>query len=255
MKYSGVVPNLERKFRETSSEAARELYRRYLRRAPCEACGGRRLSAGTLAVRLAGKSIAEVTGLTVLEAAAHAESLTTTLPGAARAICEGALREIQSRLRFLLDVGLDYLTLDRAGPSLSGGEAQRIRLASQLGSDLSGVMYVLDEPSIGLHPRDNARLVETLRRLRDLGNSVIVVEHDEETIRASDYVVDFGPGAGHLGGKVTFEGTPEALEESDSLTGQYLSGARRIEVPKVAARRRAAHLAIHGGARAQPRGT
>ncbi len=245
MKFEGVMPNLERKYRETSSEAARELYRRYLRARPCDACGGRRLSAGTLAVKIHGKSIADVTGLTVLEASQHTAALASTLPVSARAISEGAVREVESRLRFLLNVGLDYLTLDRAGPSLSGGEAQRIRLASQLGSDLSGVMYVLDEPSIGLHPRDNARLVETLRRLRDLGNSVIVVEHDEETIRASDHVVDFGPGAGHQGGHVTFDGTPEELEASDSLTGQYLSGLRRIEVPDKR-RTPSGHLVIKG---------
>jgi excinuclease ABC subunit A len=243
MRYSGVIPNLEKKYRETTSDTARALYSRYLRARPCQTCGGRRLSVGTLAVKLAGKNIAEVTGLTVLEASQHIGSL--PLAEGAKAVSLGAVREIESRLRFLLNVGLDYLTLDRAGPSLSGGEAQRIRLASQLGSDLSGVMYVLDEPSIGLHPRDNARLVETLRRLRDLGNSVVVVEHDEETIRASDHVVDFGPGAGHLGGKVTFHGTPEELAASDSLTGLYLAGTRRIEVP---ASRRAAtgHLVIRG---------
>jgi excinuclease ABC subunit A len=167
--------------------------------------------------------------MTVAQAASHLEAL--SLPPGAREICEGALREIGNRLRFLLDVGLDYLTLDRAGPSLSGGEAQRIRLASQIGSELSGVMYVLDEPSIGLHARDNGRLIATLRRLRDLGNTVIVVEHDEETIRAADHVVDFGPGAGHLGGRVTFAGTPEELADSASLTGEYLSGTRCIEVP------------------------
>jgi excinuclease ABC subunit A len=176
MRYRGVIPDLERKFRETSSDMARETYRRYVRARPCDACGGRRLSASSLAVRIDGKGIADVTGMTVLDASLHVAKL--TLDPSARAISEGAVREIESRLRFLLNVGLDYLTLDRAGPSLSGGEAQRIRLASQLGSDLSGVMYVLDEPSIGLHPRDNERLVETLRRLRDLGNSVIVVEHD-----------------------------------------------------------------------------
>src|SRR6202011_785723 len=144
-----------------------------------------------------------------------------SLSASGRRISEGALREIRNRLGFLLNVRLDYLTLDRSAPSLSGGEAQRIRLASQLGSELSGVMYVLDEPSIGLHPRDNQHLIATLRRLRDLGNTVIVVEHDEETIRAADHVVDFGPGAGHQGGKVTFAGTPEALLSSASLTGQY----------------------------------
>jgi excinuclease ABC subunit A len=243
MRFSGVVPNLEKKYRETSSETAREVYRRFLRARACEACGGRRLSPATLGVKLAGKNIAELTALTVIEAAGHIGSL--SLDASSRVVSEGAVREIESRLRFLLNVGLDYLTLDRAGPTLSGGEAQRIRLASQLGSDLSGVMYVLDEPSIGLHPRDNTRLVETLRRLRDLGNSVVVVEHDEETIRASDYVVDFGPGAGHLGGKVTFRGTPEELAVSDSLTGQYLSGARRIEVP-TSRRKATQHLTIHG---------
>jgi excinuclease ABC subunit A len=230
MKYEGIIPSLERKFRETASEAARELYRRYLRERPCDACAGKRLRPESLAVIVAGKGIADATHMTVSDVAAHFAAL--DLDVSARQICEGALREITSRLRFLLDVGLDYLTLDRAGPSLSGGEAQRIRLASQLGSELSGVMYVLDEPSIGLHPRDNAHLIATLRRLRDLGNSVIVVEHDEETIRAADHVVDFGPGAGHLGGKVTFSGTPDALVKSASLTGEYLSGRRRIDVPK-----------------------
>jgi len=181
--------------------------------------------------------------MTVRQASEHFARM--SLPAAARAVGEGAMREVDARLRFLLDVGLDYLTLDRAGPSLSGGEAQRIRLASQLGSELSGVMYVLDEPSIGLHPRDNARLIGTLRRLRDLGNSVIVVEHDEETIRAADHVVDFGPGAGHMGGKVTFGGTPAALAKSKSLTGTYLSGARRIEVP-VERRKPRAWLTIEG---------
>ncbi len=245
MKYEGVIPGIERRYRETSSEMARELYRRYLRARPCDVCGGRRLSRASLAVRLAGKSIAEVTGLTVLEASAHIGAL--SLPPSTRAVSEGAVREVVSRLRFLLNVGLDYLTLDRAGPSLSGGEAQRIRLASQLGSDLSGVMYVLDEPSIGLHPRDNARLVETLRRLRDLGNSVVVVEHDEETIRAADHVVDFGPGAGRQGGRVTVDGTPTALARSKSLTGLYLSGKRRIEVPR--SRRKATGQLVIKGAR------
>ncbi len=229
MKYEGVIPGIERRFRETASEGARDLYRRYLVEKPCDACGGKRLRPETLAVVIASKSIADATSMTVADVAAHFGTL--DLRASAKQVCEGAMREIQSRLRFLLDVGLDYLTLDRAGPSLSGGEAQRIRLASQLGSELSGVMYVLDEPSIGLHPRDNAHLIATLRRLRDLGNSVIVVEHDEETIRASDHVVDFGPGAGHLGGRVTFSGTPDALERSDSLTGEYLSGRRSIAVP------------------------
>jgi excinuclease ABC subunit A len=229
MRYEGIVKNLERKFHETDSDAARDLVRRYLRVRPCESCGGRRLRRESLSVFLSGKTIADVTRMTVADAAAHVASL--KLSPSEKAIGETALREVQSRLKFLLDVGLEYLALERGGPTLSGGEAQRIRLASQLGSELSGVMYVLDEPSIGLHPRDNARLIATLRRLRDLGNTVIVVEHDEETIRAADHVVDFGPGAGHLGGKVTFEGTPDALVSSESLTGQYLAGRRRIEVP------------------------
>ncbi len=233
MRYEGIVQSLERKFRETDSDATRDLYRRYLRVQPCEACEGRRLRRESLAVFVSGKTVADVTGMTVAAAAAHVATL--TLSASEKAIGEGALREVRSRLKFLLDVGLEYLTLDRGGPTLSGGEAQRIRLASQLGSELSGVMYVLDEPSIGLHPRDNARLISTLRRLRDLGNTVIVVEHDEETIRAADHVIDFGPGAGHLGGKITFEGTPEALVSSKSLTGRYLAGALRIDMP--AARR------------------
>nr|PZN29173.1 MAG: excinuclease ABC subunit A [Pseudomonadota bacterium] len=196
-----------------------------------DACGGRRLRPESLAVRLAGRTIAEVLALSVADCAAWFSKL--ELGKAERAIAEGPLREIRSRLSFLLNVGLEYLTLDRPGPTLSGGEAQRIRLASQLGSELSGVTYVLDEPSIGLHARDNQRLIATLRHLRDLGNSVVVVEHDEETIRAADHVVDFGPGAGHLGGKVVFEGPPSALDRAKgSLTADYLSGRRCIAVPK-----------------------
>jgi excinuclease ABC subunit A len=234
MRFEGVIPNLMRRYRDTTSEQAREHYRVFMRERRCETCGGKRLRPETLGVRLAGKSIADLTALTVREAAAHMASL--GLRGAKALIAAGALREIEARLSFLLNVGLDYLTLERSVPSLSGGEAQRIRLASQLGSELSGVMYVLDEPSIGLHQRDNQRLIGTLRRLRDLGNTVLVVEHDEETIRAADHLVDFGPGAGHLGGKVMYSGTPEQIEnEPLSLTGAYLSGRKRIELP--AARR------------------
>ncbi len=229
VKFEGVVPNLERLFRETSSESMRDHYRRFFRDRPCAACKGRRLRAESLAVRVGEKNIAELTSMTVEGALAYIRAL--ELGPSQKRIAEGALVEIESRLRFLLDVGLDYLTLDRGGPTLSGGEAQRIRLASQLGSELSGVMYVLDEPSIGLHPRDNARLIATLRHLRDLGNTVLVVEHDEETIRAADHVVDFGPGAGHLGGKVVAEGTPAAIMARDeSVTGAYLAGRRSIEV-------------------------
>jgi excinuclease ABC subunit A len=232
VKFEGVIPNLERLYRETTSESMREHYSKFFRDRPCHACGGMRLRPESRAVFVGGKSIGQFSGMTVEQAIAHVRGL--VLRPAQKHIAEGALVEIESRLKFLLDVGLEYLTLERPGPSLSGGEAQRIRLASQLGSELSGVMYVLDEPSIGLHPRDNARLVATLRHLRDLGNTVLVVEHDEETIRAADHVVDFGPGAGHLGGKVIAEGTPDEIERHrDSITGNYLSGRMRIEVPDV----------------------
>ncbi len=232
MRFEGVVPMLARRYLETNSEPMRDHYRRYMSEQPCDACNGMRLRPESLAVVLAGKRIQEITAFTVRAAHAHFQSLGLT--GKARKIAEGALVEIESRLRFLLDVGLEYLTLGRSGPSLSGGEAQRIRLASQLGSELSGVMYVLDEPSIGLHARDNERLIATLQKLRDLGNSVIVVEHDAATIEAADHVVDFGPGAGHLGGRVMFSGGPHALRQApESLTGQYLSGKRKIETPSV----------------------
>ncbi|HVJ90908.1 MAG TPA: excinuclease ABC subunit UvrA, partial [Labilithrix sp.] len=183
VRFEGVIPNLKRLYRDTSSESMREHYRKFFRDLPCKSCKSTRLRKESLAVYVGTKNLAELTSLTVAAALDYVRSL--SLSPAARKIAEGALIEIDSRLRFLLDVGLEYLTLDRAGPSLSGGEAQRIRLASQLGSELSGVMYVLDEPSIGLHPRDNTRLVATLRHLRDLGNTVLVVEHDEETIRAA----------------------------------------------------------------------
>jgi excinuclease ABC subunit A len=232
MRFEGIIPMLTRRYHETNSDTMRDHYSRYMSERACEACGGHRLRPESQSVLLSGKRIQEVTELTVRDAHAHFASLVLT--GTARKIAEGALIEIQSRLRFLLDVGLEYLTLARSGPTLSGGEAQRIRLASQLGSELSGVMYVLDEPSIGLHARDNARLIATLQKLRDLGNSVIVVEHDAATIEAADHVVDFGPGAGHLGGKVLFSGTPAGLLKSKaSLTGQYLAGTRRIETPSV----------------------
>lgn len=231
MKFEGVINSLERRFNQTASESARDYYRKYFTEQPCEACGGRRLRSESLAVRIRELDIAAVTGMTVGDAQAWVAEL--ELSGAQKIIAEGALREIVGRLGFLLNVGLDYLTLDRSGPTLSGGEAQRIRLASQLGSELSGVMYVLDEPSIGLHQRDNQRLIATLQRLRDVGNTVLVVEHDEDTIRASDHVVDFGPGAGHLGGEVVYSGSPTGLEACEgSLTGQYLSGARCIAVPE-----------------------
>jgi excinuclease ABC subunit A len=231
IKFHGVIPTLMRRYQETSSEQMRESYAKYLRDRPCEDCGGRRLRKESLAVLLAKRSLAEVTAMPVAEAAAHMAAL--PLSPSQATIAEGVLREIRARLKFLLDVGLEYLALDRPGPTLSGGEAQRIRLASQLGSELSGVTYVLDEPSIGLHPRDNERLLSTLVGLRDLGNSVIVVEHDEETVRAADHVVDFGPGAGRLGGQVLFSGPPAKLPSAKgSLTADYLAGRRVIAAPK-----------------------
>jgi excinuclease ABC subunit A len=230
VRFEGVIPNLERLFHDTSSESMREHYMRFFRDRPCKTCRGQRLRPESLAVLVGTKNLSQLTSLTVEEALAYLRGL--KLPAAQARIAEGAITEIDSRLRFLLDVGLEYLTLDRSGPTLSGGEAQRIRLASQLGSELSGVMYVLDEPSIGLHARDNARLIATLRHLRDLGNTVLVVEHDEETIRSADHVVDFGPGAGHQGGKVVAEGPPLAIAEADSITGWYLSGRKAIEVPE-----------------------
>ncbi|MBK9754483.1 MAG: excinuclease ABC subunit UvrA [Nannocystis sp.] len=235
MRFEGVIPNLMRRYRETDSDAAREHLGKFFREAPCDDCGGKRLRPESLQVRVAKTNIADATAMTVRQAADHFSGL--GLRGAQQTIAEGALREISSRLVFLLNVGLDYLTLDRSGPTLSGGEAQRIRLASQLGSELSGVMYVLDEPSIGLHQRDNQRLIRTLQHLRDLGNTVLVVEHDEDTIRAADHLVDFGPGAGHLGGHVVFSGLPKDIEHCPgSLTGAYLSGRKKIDIP--AARRK-----------------
>jgi excinuclease ABC subunit A len=234
MRFEGVARQLMRRYQQTNSQAMRDHYARFFSERSCDACGGFRLRAESRAVRLAGKGIHELCACTVRDAQQELSGL--ALRGNDASIAESILLEIRSRLGFLLNVGLEYLTLDRAGPTLSGGEAQRIRLASQLGSELSGVMYVLDEPSIGLHQRDNARLIETLRKLRDLGNTVIVVEHDEATIRAADHVVDFGPGAGQLGGKVMFSGSPAALAATEhSLTGQYLSGRMKIEAP--AARR------------------
>jgi excinuclease ABC subunit A len=244
LRFEGVLNSLMRRYRETSSEAMREHYTKFMSQRHCDVCDGQRMRKESLAVRVGGLSIAQVTAMTVRAAHAHVGQL--ALRAHEKRIAEGALREIERRLSFLLHVGLDYLTLDRAGPSLSGGEAQRVRLATQLGSELSGVMYVLDEPSIGLHQRDNRRLIETLTRLRDLGNTLIVVEHDEDTILAADYLVDFGPGAGHLGGKVLYAGPPRAVaREPASVTGQYLSGKKRITAPRER-RSAAGKLAIFG---------
>ncbi len=232
MRFEGVANNIRRRLTETRSEYMRQWLGRYFREQPCRGCDGKRLRPESRAVFLENKSIVDVTAMTVGEASQHFATL--PLQGARAQIAAEVLKEVRARLGFLLNVGLEYLTLDRVASSLSGGEAQRIRLASQLGSELSGVMYVLDEPSIGLHQRDNLRLIATLRRLRDLGNTVIVVEHDEETIAAADHVVDFGPGAGRLGGRVVAQGTPEDLRESPtSPTGRYMAGIERIEIPAI----------------------
>jgi excinuclease ABC subunit A len=228
--FEGVIPNLERRYRETDSGNVREELAKYLSVQPCPDCGGTRLNTAARNVFIAQRAIPEITGESVANALAFFDTL--DLGGARGEIASKIVKEIGERLRFLADVGLEYLTLDRSAETLSGGEAQRIRLASQIGSGLVGVMYILDEPSIGLHQRDNARLLNTLVRLRDLGNTVMVVEHDEEAIMAADHVVDLGPGAGVHGGQIVAQGTPEqVLRESASLTGQYLSGKRKIAVP------------------------
>jgi excinuclease ABC subunit A len=228
--FEGVLPNLERRYRETDSVVVREELAKYLNAQPCPECAGTRLRREARHVKVADKAIYEVSKLPLSNAIEFFRAL--ELPGVKQAIADKIVREILNRLQFLVDVGLEYLSLDRSADTLSGGEAQRIRLASQIGSGLTGVMYVLDEPSIGLHQRDNARLLRTLERLRDIGNSVIVVEHDEEAIMSADYVVDMGPGAGEHGGRVVAQGTPQEIAaHPDSLTGQYLSGRRRIELP------------------------
>jgi excinuclease ABC subunit A len=230
--FEGVIPNMERRFRETDSSWVREELSRYQSTAPCDVCHGDRLRPEALAVRIAGRHISQVTELSIAQAHDWFAALPPQLGPKQREIAGRILKEINERLGFLVDVGLDYLTLSRNSGTLSGGESQRIRLASQIGSGLTGVLYVLDEPSIGLHQRDNARLLETLRRLRDLGNTVIVVEHDEDAIRSADYLVDLGPGAGVHGGHVVAHGTPEdVMKAGESLTAQYLTGRRRIEVP------------------------
>jgi excinuclease ABC subunit A len=230
--FEGVINILKRRYEETESEYIKQELEQYMATRPCPACGGKRLKPESLAVTVGGKTIAEVTAMSIEEAARWFADLEAQLTPRERTIAERILKEVRARLNFLLDVGLGYLTLDRAATTLSGGEAQRIRLATQIGSGLMGVLYVLDEPSIGLHQRDNQKLIRTLQRLRDLGNTVLVVEHDEETIRAADYVIDLGPGAGEHGGEVVVAGTvEEVMRCPDSLTGQYLSGKRRIEVP------------------------
>ncbi|BBG29130.1 excinuclease ABC subunit UvrA [Zymobacter palmae] len=230
--FEGVIPNMERRYRDTESSSVREDLARYIAMRPCPECHGSRLRKESRHVYVDGHTLPELSRLPIGDA--HALFSNMTLPGRKGEIAARILTEICARLEFLVNVGLDYLTLERSADTLSGGEAQRIRLASQIGAGLVGVMYILDEPSIGLHQRDNDRLLDTLKHLRDLGNTVIVVEHDEDAIRAADYVLDIGPGAGVHGGRIVAQGTPEEIAHNpESLTGQYLSGTRRIEVPTI----------------------
>ncbi|MDV4145598.1 excinuclease ABC subunit UvrA [Shimia sp. FJ5] len=230
--FEGVIPNMERRYRETDSNWIREEFERYQNNRPCGTCGGYRLREEALAVRIAGLHIGKVVEMSIREAYRWIEDAPNHLTAQKKEIARAIVKEIKERLGFLNNVGLEYLTLSRSSGTLSGGESQRIRLASQIGSGLTGVLYVLDEPSIGLHQRDNDRLLGTLKNLRDQGNTVIVVEHDEEAIREADYVFDIGPGAGVHGGRVVSKGTPkEIAEDPASLTGQYLSGEREITVP------------------------
>jgi excinuclease ABC subunit A len=242
--FEGVVKVLDRRYRETDSEETRQEIEQFMAERPCPDCGGSRLRPESLGLKIAGRSIADVVRFTIKEARAFFDGL--VLGEREAVIARRVLKEIRERLGFLQDVGLDYLTLDRPAGTLSGGEGQRIRLATQIGSSLVGVLYILDEPSIGLHQRDNRRLLETLKRLRDLGNTVLVVEHDEETIRSADFVVDLGPGAGELGGHVVAVGSPdEIMANPASLTGRYLSGALAIPVPAVRRRGHGTALTVH----------
>ncbi len=229
--FEGVIPNLDRRFKETGSESVREEIQRYMNIRPCPACRGRRLKPQSLSVKVSGMNIAQITAMSVKDAREFFDSLSLT--PREMEIARRILKEIQDRLGFLINVGLSYLTIDRASATLAGGEAQRIRLATQIGSGLVGVLYILDEPSIGLHPRDNRKLLDTLLRLRDLGNTILVVEHDEATIRTADHVIDMGPGAGVQGGRIVAQGEPETIiAHPDSLTGAYLSARRQIPVPE-----------------------
>ncbi len=250
MAFEGVINNLQRRYNETSSEYTREKLSEYMNERTCPTCNGRRLRKEALAITIDGANIVEVTNWPVLTTLDWAHKLMggdSPLTPRQMAIADRILKEIDARLGFLVNVGLDYLTLQRSASSLSGGEAQRIRLATQVGSRLMGVLYVLDEPSIGLHPRDNRRLLETLMGLRDLGNTVLVVEHDEETIRTADWIVDLGPGAGEHGGEIVAEGPVEAILASpDSLTGAYLSGARRVPIPDVRRKGNGKVLTVRG---------
>ncbi len=226
--FEGVIPNLERRYHETDSEYTRQEIEQYMIEKKCEVCQGKRLKPEALAVQVSGKSIDQVVSLPINHVQGFFVNL--KIKNNEIKIAQGIVKEIINRLQFLADVGLDYLTLDRKAATLAGGEEQRIRLATQIGSKLTGVLYILDEPSVGLHARDQGRLIETLKRLRDLGNSITVVEHDPQTIKAADWIIDVGPGAGKRGGKITFDGTPRELLKSKTLTGDYLSGRKKVEI-------------------------
>ncbi|MFP5285520.1 MAG: excinuclease ABC subunit UvrA, partial [Thermoanaerobaculia bacterium] len=244
-RFEGVIPMLDRRYKETDSPTVRAEIEKYMSVHPCPSCHGKRLRPEALAVRVKGRAIDELSRQAVSDLKTWTEGI--RLDRREQAIAEKVVQEIRDRLSFLDDVGVGYLTLDRSSATLSGGESQRIRLATQIGSKLMGVLYVLDEPSIGLHQRDNARLLATLQGMRDLGNSVLVVEHDEETIRAADWVIDLGPGAGVHGGEVVAEGTPAQIEKAkDSLTGKYLSGTCEVPVPDVRRTGRGKPLVIQG---------
>ncbi|MFW3146416.1 MAG: excinuclease ABC subunit UvrA [Thermoplasmatota archaeon] len=246
-RYEGLIPTIKRRYQQTQSEMAREFYRRFMRATPCPACGGSRMKPSSLAVTVGGLNIHEVLQLSIRDSLSFFEGLEDELSEKEKLIGKQVLKEIRNRLTFLRNVGLDYLTLDRATGTLSGGEAQRIQLATQIGSSLVGVLYVLDEPSIGLHQRDNHRLIRTLVELRDLGNTIIVVEHDEQVIRSSDHIIDLGPGAGAHGGNIVGQGTVEDICSSEmSITGQYLSGNKHIPVPKDRRKGNGKKLTIRG---------
>ena len=231
--FEGVIPNMERRFLETDSQASREELSRYQSAAPCEFCHGKRLKPEALCVKIAGLDIMDVTEMSIKKALVWFNGILPNLTPKKQEIAAKIIKEISERLSFLNNVGLDYLTLSRQSGTLSGGESQRIRLASQIGTGLTGVLYVLDEPSIGLHQRDNNRLIDTLNRLRDIGNSVIVVEHDEDAIRSADYIIDIGPKAGSQGGEIVAKGSLKDILKSDSITAKYLNGLKKIEVPKI----------------------
>ncbi|CAB5016872.1 unannotated protein [freshwater metagenome] len=243
--YEGVIPWIKRRHEAAESDWSREQYETYMREVPCTACKGARLKPSSLAITINDKSISEVCEMPIADSADFLEKL--VLSDRDKMIAERVTKEINARLGFLLDVGLNYLTLMRNAGTLAGGEAQRIRLASQIGTGLVGTLYVLDEPSIGLHQRDNKRLIETLVRLRDLGNTVLVVEHDEDTIRESDWIVDIGPGAGEHGGEVVYSGQVSGIGKvAESITGQYLSGKRSIPVPEVRRQPNKEHIVVRG---------